>query len=376
MLVNLRITKPLPAGGEAMTIAIDPLVTSCKFSDSLPGGYNGLTVGMPDENTQVRYYLSQPADIPRFGHVEASIGSARVFEGKIMQRHIPHGAVRGFAAVGYGLIATREDYYRATSLAQSTSGVILREALTYAPLLSVSSKPGDWVDPGVYHTRAEFDSKSPYEIINQFSSEGGGASGTGGTASAGWDWQVWENRIASFKPRTPPTTAHYSIDLSSVVLDEDLTNMYGTVAVTYGSTKTRTDEKTDPTFLSKYGFRRAISIPSSNLNAAQAKQFRDTEAAIRALPAYAVKITLKQGQDLATVGGEPKPAYLVRAGEWIQAGDLPMLVVLHKEHDAMTQATTLTVGAYPPNWYTAMREAMRVAAAYKRLTNPNSGSGL
>lgn len=376
MMVDLRITHPLPSTLPAMVIQIDPEVTSCKISTSKPGGYNALAVGMPEENQPIAAYLPRAVDIEKFFHVEASYGSTKLFEGRVMKRHMPGGGVRGFQAVGYGLTGTNDDYYTSAGTAWTPAGTVLREVLQKAPLLSISTKPGEWVDSGIQHQRVEFNGMTPAQVIDRLAKEGGPSGSAAGTA-ADWNWMVWEGRIFSWAPNIPPATARYFIDLADVVIDEDATNMFGAVSVAYGSAKALTPERSDPAFVATYGFRRAHVVQGSSLAAAQAVALRDAEYVQHRVPDLAIKITLKDGAMLRLASGQQQPVHLIRAAEWIQVGstsDLPMLDILHAEYDALAEAVTLTVGAYPADWYQRVRETWRLTASYKNLTNPSSGA--
>lgn len=379
MKLTLNLYQPLPNVGAldtADTLVVDTDVTQLQYTTALPGGFQALSIGLRDRRRPQFSYL--PRDIGRrgFAHLVLTAGSATVWEGRVMQQRLIGGEVRGLTAKGYGLTATTDNWYGSSGGSGTTAGTVLLDVLRQAAgLLHVGS---DFNDSGIAHVPADFDGMAPNQVIDQLSKEGGG-----GSSNALMDWAVWENRTASFMPRLATPQPTYVIPWEgppdTVEQDEDYDPVYGSVSVRYtpsGGTVTTTAAKVNPDFLGLYGVSRSQLVQGSTLSAAAATQLRDTIATLAAAPALATTITRTRGRGMERPGGAEQAPWLVRAGEWVQIGAEPPLIITQTSFDANAKTLRLTAQSAPKRYLNQILQLLSIAAHTLNRTNAISGAPL
>jgi hypothetical protein len=341
---HLQISGPLPKGGRSDLTSIDADITSLRWSSSWPGGFNGAVIGYA-RVVENKYFasLAAPQDIKGFGDIKILAGSHTVFEGRVMLRdRDPSGLVKSCTASGYGLSATKDNWYYNKDAELVTTGVLLRSVVsTAAPLLRIGTS-SQFVDTGVYYAWAEANGKQPAQFLDQICK-------AGDSAGNPVDYGVWEKRTLWLRSRVPPKNAttkkwapKYRIPHDDTVdLQENFEETVGTVSVQYtppGGTGDATSTATDSTFKARYGgLMRGLLIPNSVQNSTAAANLRDTYLARHKEPIVSARVTRSGGRglELAT-GGEAAP-WLVRAGEYVQIGNERPLVITSADFDANSE---------------------------------------
>lgn len=374
---TMRLYQGLPGSQPLPDMAIDTDVTALQWTHGLPGGPLALTVGVDMFGRDRREYgrglgyLPDMIDVVPFAHVIILAGTVPVWAGRVMQRTRPAGQTRGFTAVGYGLTGTNDDYYPSASAVSTTSGVILTEVIqSSAPLLSVGNAD-QFVDPGVAHTRGEFNGMYPSEVIDQLTQEGG-------AQNVPWDYWVDLNRVVHFKPRMAPDQPDYRIPFDDDVdWDEDYTNVYGSAAVNYAlnGTDSTSPVATTAGFPDRYGgVQRTALVRGDELTAVGAAQFRDTWLLTHFDPQIAATVRRRLDRGLERFNGGEIPAHLILQGQWIQVGDETPQIIVGSTFDGLTGDCTIELNqpdpSLPKNFLRLERETV---GKVRRLINPVTG---
>lgn len=367
---TIQYNVALPGLGRTDRIDLDPKVSALKFSTTLPGGFSAMQVTLKpgllghiaqSQDVHKWPWLAREQIIRPFGHVQLLMGaSATLFEGRTMRIRRLSGEVREYEAQGYAFTATKDNYYN-TGGTGTTSGTVLSSILALAaPLLMIGP---NWADPGVAHAASEFQYKTPAQVIDQIQKEGGNLS-TNPRLDASYDFVVWENRVASLLARIPPATPTYHIPFDETVdWTEEYEEVYGTTSTNYSGLLTA--NVTDTTFADRFGLTRsAIYQAGTGITAVGATQFNNTKLSAVSTAKIATKVTRTFARGMELYGGGERPAWLVRAGEWVQVGSEKLQPIIRTECDLFANTLTLELGAgAPPSW-TNVLAGVRLAARY------------
>lgn len=373
--LTLHLYQPLPSSGDAQVVDLNPQITSLRVSTKLPGGFNTLQAGWTDVGGGPRMWLPEPVNARLFSHVELRAGFHVLFQGQVMLRQRPGGFVTGIQAEGYGVSALADDAYESTDTTSRTSGACLLIILGQcAPLIRVPGDALHFVDPGVTgHTLADFTDMTPADVVNRLVREGG-------SGNAPWDWAVWEDQTAFFLPRMVPDVATYQVPWDAEQVqqwDEDAHQMYGSVFMKYtppGGSASYTTTTSTSAFTVNYNRYRRILLKGATMPATSAQQFQETYRVKYAQPVVAAKLLVSDDFPLRTPGGQAVPTAFARAGEWVQVGDADPQIVIQTDYDAFQGTNTLTLGAYPRDWFNALTEAQAVATSVVQQVNPVTGA--
>ncbi len=379
MLYSLAFYTPLPERAPTSLLSLDTQISALRFATTLPGGFTGCSVSLNKgaAGAEQRGYLIRQGDVRPFGHVEVHSGGALLYAGRVVQTTRPGGVVETITCEGYGLSAVQDQYWSSQDTSQQTALTLLKKVmLATVPLLRLSTQADQAVDSGVLHTGLEFNGQTPGYILNQFVTEGG-------NLNIVWDYGVYEDQVLWFKPRAAPDVPDYLVPFDSdVEWTEDYRQMYSGCTVSYqdsllqqptvlptvggqtpsvlpvsagGSTTSGAGSTSvtplaiNPTFLDDVGLDRSVQIQGNTMTPFAATQYRDTFLQTAASPLIAAKITRTGGRMIGTIGGGLIPAYLVRAGQWVQVGDQTPLCVVATDVDAVAGSVTIELGAPSPN---------------------------
>ena len=124
----------------------------------------------------------------------------------------------------------------------------------------------------------------------------------------------------------------------------------------------------------QYQVFRQTLLQGGQLTATGAAALRDAYQALHAGPEISCTLTRDEGRGIELAGGGELPPYVVRAGQWVQVGMSPPLIVIKTEYDANNRRLTATLGWYPRSFRGVLRQLYLALLAQHGNTNPNSGA--
>lgn len=374
---SLRLFEPLGSADEGKPLAdmdINPDIVALSWSHKLPGGPNGLTVGLDDPANRHLYgasrgYLPEGIRMKAFAHVELWANGMLVWDGRIRKIGGPEGSDRAFVAEGYAIAGMSDFPYQNTSTALTTSGAIFRDAIqTAAPTITIGDDE-DFIDPLTEHAPVEYHNLYPAAIATQLTQEGG-------TANVLWDFYLKPGRIACFRPRTS-TAPDYRIPITDdTPVIRDYGNAYGGAVVTYTKDNVgfETAVGTSDDFVGEYGISRIAVITADETSDAGALQLRDTAIKTRAVPTVSVAKVLQLNDWIATTSGADVPPWTLLAGETIQIGNLAPVPIVQITINGKTGQVQLGLGdAAPSDWNAYVADLRRRSAMLSQNLNPVTG---
>ncbi len=254
-----------------------------------------------------------------------------------------------------------------TAELQYPANRILEFALAQTKLLQVNN----FGSPAVQHTLSSFDGRTPWQVMDQLSTE------------AGYAFQCYDGRLCTWQARTPPATPDYLIPIdecSSWQVDDSAVftrvQVKYTDVVTGATATTDVNNATDHNAENRIGTSRLTVIQGGKTSAAGATLYAQTYLAAHSTPLITASLTTRQ---LRKPNGDRVPAYGARSGQWVQigdsleAGDRGTVQIVQTTVD-WTGQLTAQLGQLVQNNTGLMTEVLRVMAAVKTGSNPNSGS--
>ncbi len=344
---HVALYGPLP-DKELLAMHPVPAETSLSWRTQVPGGDAGGQIGFDEldvreadgQVSRRRAYMPDTMESRPFGHVEIRAGSDVVSEGRIINDEMPGGKVRAIEYEGYGFGAMDDDFVEWHSTDLTTSGrLAVRAIVDAAPLLVVATGE-DFVDPGAYHSAAEFDQSTPGEIFDALATEGGGE-------NTPWIFTVYD-RIVRFVPYAPPEETEYTIPIDDTVdISRDYEPMRTHLAMAY-----RTDDQGErgyielqnPRTATDLGFTRRKLLSGSTPTASAAQQFLQTQRTLHADPDIGATVRRDYDRGLELTGGGERAVWLVQAGEWVTIHGLGKLLIEKTDFDASSGRLSLDLG--------------------------------
>ncbi len=359
---QLSLYAPL-ASGTAVPVPLAQMDLSqpdigISWTTNLPGGFGALTVNLPAPNMPLASLSmpSLPTAIPlpyrqprignrwnlrrAFMHGVLTAGGQVAYEGALTQLVAQGPEPTQLVFQGYGISAVADNPYYSADTTMYTTGVVLQDAITKtAPRLVLPNNPVIFGDPGIAHAPNEFQYQTVGTMLQQFATEGDQDGNL-------WDFTVYEGRVARWQARIPPSMPDYLVPLDQTVeWREDYTNLYGQVQTVYNLAGTSTQYITpalpDNTFPERFGFMRTVAINGSTMTQAGAQAFATSYQAYHTrYPDYAITINWNKqvrreeaDRGLVMPSGQEMPAWMVRAGQWVQVEDAPNFIITRTQHD-------------------------------------------
>lgn len=379
---ELLITKPLPSTEETARVAVSARTTALSWSTALPGGFDGCDIGLQNDVVDTAAWLASPVNAGHRSHVAVSSEEFTCFEGRVYRLdRSDAGLVRALSARGYGIAATADGQFSAANGTGATSGTVFQSALAQAaPLLSINTSPAFWLDPGIAHVPADFDSRTPAQIAEQLQREGGLITGTAGTVSLPWDFSVWEGRLVQFLPRLQPDplTVPIVFPVSSVISwTEDSSAMFGALGVTYtsGTTKQSLPPVVQFGWIDQYGALATSWIDlGSGATANGAAQYQLTQLAVIAAPKVSISVNLNNDTPAPTPFGGSWPSWTLRAGQWCMVGEQGPFLIISTNYDASQKNFSATLQTYPDHYLQRIHDMWQAQQLLKAGLNLNSAA--
>jgi hypothetical protein len=341
--VALVIASALPEGLALPVIDVNPRVTSVEVETQLPGGFGLCRVGMlpPDLPRPAVYpYLPMPVEVQDRSHIAVHVGGSVVHEGVLQETDEPGGRVHGLSSLGYGLAGMNWGVYESAGSDLTTSGAIVRDVIRQAaPLLSLAVGDG-FVDPGVRHAWSEYDGRTPAEVLDQLTREGGGDENTP------WLFTVYEDRALRFLPQVTPSQAIYRVPVDERMrIRRSLGHIVDAARMSYQDADG--EEAYTPWFYragvdrsSPYLRRRTLSGSAETA----AIQFVQTWLRENSAARLAVSLTLSDWDELELVGGGRRPGYLVRASEPAEIEGYGIVFITRTQANLSTGQVSIQLG--------------------------------
>lgn len=383
MRLTLQVFTPLGSVNPQQldSVVFDTEQTSLEISTDIASGFAVCSVGVPPiggSRFNPPYLPQRVTELTNRAHVVIKAGSATVFEGQVLKEKRVRGEPVGFTASGYAS-ALKERFFSSADTTPSTSGAALQTIIqSLYPFLRIGNSH-QYQDPGVTHSLSEFDGMRASQVADQIGHEGG----TDGNV---WDVRIWDNQTVHLLPRLKPAVPDFVVPYR--MIDDETIDYEAYItrnSVTYDNAGTTTTTSSKVNAADEDTLNRIIDIviDGGKLTSAAAAQFRDTYHAYYNQALKAVSLTLnmrtpqlgrivERGLPLY-LGGE-RPAWLVRAGEWIQPGDdSDWLYITGTDYSNESGQLRVTAGTYRgADMPDAYRHLLEVAASVVNRINPNT----
>lgn len=395
-LPRLRLSSPLPDAVPIAELDLSPDLYDVTTTTRAPGGWATASVSLRPRKQRTYGFLPEVAGPALYQDVLLSVGGVAVHSGRITGLSESGGSIDGFESTGYGTEALQDDWFDSTDTTPKTAGAVLKQVISErCPLIGVSDDVDLFVDSGIEHTPAQFDRMMPLDIVAALATEGGSGAtqGTSGGAAGGdnapYDWLLYDadNRRALFLPRQAPPNWHkrpagvdgapYRIDFDAdVSRSRDGSTAYGAVAIEYGDTSGASvvsPDYTDDSFADRFGMtRRYLLKGPSGITAEEAAQIAQTWLLLHRRPQEPWTITRSAGRGLRLAQGGELPAYLVKAGEWVQIADHDPVFILSTSYSWMSGAWTAQCAYYPPDYWVRLAQVEDLTRSLSLRLNPTA----
>lgn len=353
-------------------IDLNPDLTGLSWTSTAPGGFARFQAG----HNNYERPLADPL-IPRllhmqdFARIEVTDGALTLWEGRTEDRDEAPKDRRTLVAAGWGYSAIHDMPYFSDSSTASTSGVVLKSVIANAaPFIRPAS--GDlYIDPLVEHAPDEFDAWYPSQVLDQITKEGDDDGNL-------MDWFVWESRTLWLKPRVAPATADYYLPFDRRYVSDwkrHVKDRRGIVWVdhTVSGIATRTGAVTAAGFTDEIGFQRGRVLKVGEMPVSVATRLAQTFLAFNSRERYTGVVTIGPDDVLIGAGGRPVPAYMARAGQWVQVGDYDPLMIVVQDYNANARRQKLTLGDRLDSYDVQVARTIRENELRKLGSNPLGG---
>ena len=383
-LVTVRLFTPLPERAPLDICSFYPWQTAVVLTQARPLGFTGATVGFAEMTVAGSQgqgrgfpYLPQPVYVRDLAHCEIYAGAQQIFEGRVIEQDAQGSYTNQLRVEGYATQALGDQVWQPTSYQGDTTvytaGRLLRQALADVCPFVPPPALADFTDTGALHTYSEVSGKTPAAIAQQFGTEGDG--------TALYDLMLWERRRCVFAPRVAPQYPTYREDVDgNVTIQRTTGDLTGSVYVRYTDVLSANTAKvagpfTDPTFSTRFsGLSRSVSVSAGSISDSNATTYGATYLAKYRRPTYRVQLKRDTWRGLRLPSGGFRSPWFVRADEWVQVGDLPILPIVRIDCNLSTGQTTLQLGDPPLNILTLVQQTHAVAQAVVAGRNPNTGA--
>lgn len=233
--------------------------------------------------------------------VVLSIGSSTQFNATFVYNHVTGDTVQAHVVYADEIIK---------HLITTTSGI--NPAQLSARLDLIQS-------PGFDLLNEVYEDKRPIDVVKSLISKGDNQ-----TIPRMWEFQVWEDKIAVFRPRNSASrTWLIDVPLDSFEVQRTLQNLYNLTYATYQESKgrtLRTAESSDLASQTKYSVLRTSHVDTKTTSATQATIQQNAELADKKDPIPRISLPIL---GLFDASGAEWPLYMPRAGDQIIIRNLP-----------------------------------------------------
>lgn len=230
-----------------------------------------------------------------------SVGSSTQFNATFVYNHVTNDTVQAHVVYADEIIK---------HLITTTSGINPAQ---------LSARTGLIQSPGFDLLDEVYEDKRPIDVIKSLITKGDNQ-----TIPRLWEFQVWEDKIAVFRPRNSASrTWLIDVPLDSFEVQRTLQNLYNLTYATYQESKGRTLRTTESNNLdsqTKYSILRTSHVDTKTTSATQATIQQNAELADKKDPIPRISLPIL---GLFDASGAEWPLYTPRAGDQIIIRNLP-----------------------------------------------------